>query len=544
MPATDNFFRDLKGMHVVFAVSAVALFGVTIWMLAVDHSEEWHDYQKAQFRIDAERLQRASKEVKTPEYNAAIKQLNENRSQAKARLEEQGAELGELQSELASLDRDLDLANRETKDRRQYRDVARANYDLGISVQADEETLAGYKKAFEEQKSLVDAAELDLQQKQSAYDEALFRLKQEQSETEEIEANLKQLTADSERIRKALNVIQPENKFSRFKRNMMEWPIIDGFNSHLRIQQDWLPDLKIKLGMAETARFDRCRTCHQSVDVVEAGNVPAFPFGHPSSDSIGNWFDEKAFPHPFATHPNPALYLTAASPHPVARFGCTICHEGQGSGTDFSNAAHYPNDPYQHEEWEHEFHFATNHYWEYPMLPKRFEESSCLKCHHKVVELGVNPTFGASAPKVYDGFQLVRQFGCFGCHQINGFQGNVSIGPDIRLEPATEAEAKIIADDPGRVAGTMRKVGPALRHIESKTTPSFVEYWTEEPKRFRPATRMPQFFDLTNQHDEVAKRLQPVEIAALTQYLFAKSEPLELMQPAEAYQPDTGCTPG
>jgi hypothetical protein len=60
--------------------------------------------------------------------------------------------------------------------------------------------------------------------------------------------------------------IEPTNLVSSWKRAMMELPIIDGFNSHLRIVQDWMPRLSQTLGMAEIARFDRCRSCHQNID--------------------------------------------------------------------------------------------------------------------------------------------------------------------------------------------------------------------------------------------------------------------------------------
>jgi hypothetical protein len=55
------------------------------------------------------------------------------------------------------------------------------------------------------------------------------------------------------------------------KRKFMEWPIINGFNSHLKIvQTDSTPH---QAGMATTARFDHCRTCHLAIDRIEAGNA-------------------------------------------------------------------------------------------------------------------------------------------------------------------------------------------------------------------------------------------------------------------------------
>ena len=90
------------------------------------------------------------------------------------------------------------------------------------------------------------------------------------------------------------------------------------------------------------------------------------------------------------------------------------------------------------------------------MFPERLREAACLKCHHDVIELGVNATYGATAPKAVEGWNLIRQYGCFGCHEINGFDGKRRIGPDLRLEPTEEEEAKY-ASDPNLV----REIGRA-----------------------------------------------------------------------------------
>ena len=174
-------------------------------------------------------------------------------------------------------------------------------------------------------------------------------------------------------------------------------------------------------------------------------------------------------------------------------------------------------------EWADEHKWFDNHFWERPMNPKRFEESSCIKCHVNVTELAVNPKFGPTAPKVARGHRLVETYGCFGCHEIQGFEATKIIGPDLRLEPNTPEEADAIAADPNQVAGKMRKVGPSLRHLALKVDAGFVASWTEEPKRFRPTTRMPQFFKLDNQSDVHGQKFNPVEIAAITHYLLAKS---------------------
>jgi cytochrome c2 len=145
----------------------------------------------------------------------------------------------------------------------------------------------------------------------------------------------------------------------------------------------------------------------------------------------------RGFPHPFTSHPRLDLYVSDSSPHKMGTFACTICHDGQGSATDFEWASHTPNNTEDAREWMRDYGWFDNPHWIYPMYPKRFAESACLKCHHEVVELEPSQRFpDAPAPKVTHGYHLVRKYGCFGCHEVNGFDGPLKrVGPDLRLEP-------------------------------------------------------------------------------------------------------------
>ncbi|HUG91713.1 MAG TPA: c-type cytochrome [Planctomycetaceae bacterium] len=581
MPADETFWRPLRRMHVVFAVSCVALLAVTIWMLGEDHKAEWHAHADTVDRIQALKFERqlAQENAKSDRERierifASIEDLREPtladelREQFRTyeddasyvdkvqRLIDWVAEhktdqqrISDLESEIADLARREDLLARAVRLERAERDKARADFDLSVARGDGASAQERFKSIAEREQRDVDRAELEHEQVLAQLDALKAELAQATKVRDTLHAALDKELAEARRIDEARQKVAPDDLLSRGKRKVMQWPIIDGFNSPHKIDQIWLPDLKQRLGMAHTQRYDRCRTCHRLIGEVEAGNVPAFPHGHPTSDDPADWVAAGAFPHPYATHPNPDLYLTASSPHPAEEFGCTGCHQGQGSGTSFSNASHAPNDPHEQHVWHHEYGYHSNHFWEYPMLPERFRESACLRCHHNVVELGVHPKFGASAPQAYRGYQLVSKYGCFGCHEIHGFEAGRSIGPDLRLEPETEQERRELADDPAARPGKMRKVGPSLRHIASKTTPEWVQFWTEEPQRFRPTTRMPQFFKLANQvnweshathaklasgseldlvadADPVAARFQPVEIAGVAQYLFDKSQPM------------------
>ena len=584
MPANEEYLRSPKLMHRVFCGSSLLLLLTTVWMMWADYNDEWRGYQRNAFKYQAGRLQARQASMKSAtEHVARVTELESHREQAKRELaaldkalkdgkltlkdfdsEEEPEQFRALRDRLKPVfdrlgkdeltveefpsestrrkavqdARDNESNHlRDLKLQRAKRDVARADYNLGIRDSLPKDALTPVESKYRDLESLVEKMEAKFSTLKKETIDAKAYLSEITAPLDQIEKELKAEETSLGLVHAAINRIDPDTWLSSNKRKLMLVPIVEGFNSPERVTQDWMPGLKFSLGgMTQVERFDRCRTCHSLIDVVDdtvtTSIAGAFPHGKELKDG--------KYPHPYASHPNLGLYLSATSPHPLPKFGCTVCHEGQGSGTSFANASHTPNDPAQAEVWaaNPQAKWFDNHFWERPMNPKRFEESSCIKCHINVVELGVNEKFGATAPKVVRGHKLVQTYGCFGCHEISGFDGSKIIGPDLRLEPSTAAEAAEIAKDPNQVAGKMRKVGPSLRHLASKADAGFVAHWTEEPKRFRPTTRMPQFFKLDNQSDDTAVKYNPVEIAAMSHYLLKKSETLETLAPVEGYKPD------
>lgn len=267
----------------------------------------------------------------------------------------------------------------------------------------------------------------------------------------------------------------------------------------------------------------------------------------------------RGFAQPYSSHPRLDLFVGSGSPHKAATFACTICHEGQGSATQFKWASHSPDSVRQGEEWTRDHGWFDNGHWIFPMPSKRFMESTCLKCHHDVVDLKPSQRFpDPPAPKVTHGYDLLRKYGCYGCHEINGYDGPAKrIGPDLRIEPNFFAAAQQLRavlkadggeawnglntderrwidqvaghpeDDSARrrivemltddakqptprfspvahklagalkdveTPGDLRKPGPSLRHAASKLDDEFMYDWIRAPKHFRPNSRMPQFF--------------------------------------------------
>ncbi len=75
--------------------------------------------------------------------------------------------------------------------------------------------------------------------------------------------------------------------------------------------------------------------------------------------------------------------------------------------------------PQQRQRWRDELGWSANPHWDFPMLARRFHQSRCLPCHQNVTDLEPSRRFpDAPAAKLVAGYQLVRQYGCFGCHEI------------------------------------------------------------------------------------------------------------------------------
>ena len=234
----------------------------------------------------------------------------------------------------------------------------------------------------------------------------------------------------------------------------------------------------------------------------------------------------------YRAHPRLDLFVDSNSPHPMEKFGCTTCHAGQGSATEFALASHTPDNAVQEHHWQDKHGWAASHNWDFPMLSNRFTESSCLKCHHQVTDL-IRDGNKAEAPKLLKGYDLVKEVGCFGCHEIQGVKRGRWIGPDLRLEPSpalallSPADQQKAKSDPTNPPGTQRKVGPSLRRLAEKTDEKWTRQWILAPRDFRHDTKMPHFYGLsTNSPDvlpEDQKAFPATEIHSISHYLLRES---------------------
>jgi len=193
-----------------------------------------------------------------------------------------------------------------------------------------------------------------------------------------------------------------------FKANFPEWRDYQNKYNELvaKLPQKVKPtEIGIKqIWVQSLDRIDRCTTCHLGI------KEPAL----------------KDAPQPFRTHPE--------IHHDIDELGCTSCHDGQGSATDFKEA-----------------HGQTE-YWDQPVLPVKYMEASCGKCH-KEPEVH-------EAPMLTLGRKLIAEYNCAGCHKIDGFT---------------------------------KQWVPPLDGVGAKVNSGWLVGWLKNPKGYWDHTHMPNF---------------------------------------------------
>ena len=580
MAATDKFFRNQKWLDMAFAVSSILMLVSVIMMLAQDYFREFKDEQRVFRDVEAKVAQRLALD-QIPD-SETIDNAEDAVTEAIEVRKSKDKEVADLKKKIATL--------------RPEKEKLDANV---LAIKADQESITSflyidveeYGKAHPSGDAADSATAIRYRKDLAKIDDDLFKaIAKRDDKAQELSETQKKIDDIDEDLSTKVSILKKLNdRFDSLVKlaGKKQWSwgdsfrsvwLIEGFASPTKIYQITNNDYPINYNFKEVTRFDRCQTCHMGIDrpahtierltslrditpeqVDKLGDARA-QLAH-RRETLSGMPDAKQVPtelklgtvsktrltdsriKEFAVHPRLDLFVGADSKHPMEKFGCTTCHAGQGSSTSFLWASHTPNAPLQGDKWKKEFGWFHLHAgdWEYPMLPKRFVESSCVKCHHQMTDL-IGSDDKNEAPKLLRGYNLVRDNGCFGCHEIAGRNGGKSVGPDVRLESSppfeelTAVEQARVDADPDTKPGNMRKVGPSLYRLAEKSNPEWTAKWIRAPREFRPDTKMPHFYGVSNNDKEAletAKKRYPemvdqsefpdAEIQAITYYLFQLS---------------------
>lgn len=272
------------------------------------------------------------------------------------------------------------------------------------SVNHSEETL----KEIHELEEKISKSEVQIQGAKHKREELLKKIAKVTSEVDKYTKQIETFTEDMEKVQKELVSISQKRPT-------------------LQVQQVYFEDMN---------EADRCMSCHLGI----------------------NRTDGVSSEQPFTTHPNRELYLGA---HPPERFGCILCHKGQGRATASPEKAH-----------------GEVEYWLTPTLRGSEAQASCIKCHSE--ESNLQGALVASK-----GQKLYRDLGCYGCHTTKGFE---------------------------KYNG--EKIAPDLLELPSKVSAEWLPEWIQNPKRFRPDTKMPDF------------KFSNDEAVAIAAYLWQNASPI------------------
>ncbi len=455
-PAQYEEVYNVHRLNWWFVISALALLVTAIWMVADDYTREWKQVQRGFNKAEVTELEARLGETEAAVDAAALEDVQARMAAAEQGLADRRAEVRAAEQELDTLEGAWYRADQEYRFAKAIFDVKRYDFEEARAHGASRaEKLGG--EVGELRAKLVDLQDA-AKEATRARDGAQSKLDLLTADRDQALAERDALFDDARKIEQRIDELG-----ANFKNQFRNAPLVDFMNPSIKVKQVVIDDLKLDVNFTEIPRTDRCMSCHVTVD------TPGYEHHE----------------QPFRTHPNLDLYLASTSAHPMAEFGCTVCHAGRGWGTTFKTAAHTPNNHAQEEEWKEEYGWEEMHHWPHPMRLAAETESACFKCHTEEFHVG-------GAERLNQARYMYFQAGCYGCHATKGYEG-------------------------------LRRSGPSLERIATKTTPDWAYLWIMDPPAFRPS-RMPKFFGLSNTSTPEDEARARVEVGAIVEYLFKHSE--------------------
>ncbi len=573
MPVPTDTLYNLDRLNRWFAVSSLGLFASILWIIWVDYDRPWRGFQDDYMVAQGTLAHLAYLETQTEGYQSIIAAARGDLEEARVVAKQRADERAELDRGFKTEKAKLDQVNIEYGNADAVVQVTRSEYEVALSEYgSDAPETAVVRDALDRQESELVALRMTKEGIEDAQKSIRTQIEEIDGDATDAAKRLGKLervaldAAEKERQYTSILIKSVINA------PLLDFTAPKGTPARHEIRQIVLPDVRQELNYLQTYTTDRCTTCHVAIadpsfsrgdlarrferalpavneallregkaplplpavpelpgedsPELEPGRVTEF-WDYLSADQQADYFSELSglinaylsatgrkeinVPDALLAHPNLDLFVHVDSPHPAARMGCTVCHEGNPQETDFVNAAHTPVDHHQEEEWKEKYYITAafipamtfetvEHYWDRPMHPPKYSEAGCAKCHSRISD--ISEFRGESQAKSLNlGRDLFTRVGCIDCHHVDEI-------------------------------GVQRKVGPDLRRIAAKLPRPFTESWIFHPKRFRPSTWMPHLFMQENNGPGSENLLDrdPIlrtetEVTAIADYLYALSQP-------------------
>jgi mono/diheme cytochrome c family protein len=463
-----------------FFWTALALTAVFLWMVVADYSRDWKRIQRAFMRLDARMTREAALAARQKALGEQHAKLIGELRAARQEVANHQANLRTLEARMGKLEPRIYLADMQYKFTKASFDAARYKYEDALAnrpgaAPAARREVENLRKELDERSLQLATLKKDQAELEVAVDGINKRRK-------EIESSVEKLTSEYRLARSKFVGLQQDTLFQ-----LRNSPILDMINPSLRIQQIQLPEQYNNVNFMHIPRVDRCTTCHIAAD--------------------RKGFEDPKIPMVLRSHSRIDRMVGSESVHPAMTFGCTPCHGGRDRATSFWSAGHSPETVAQERSWEKRFDWEFDRFNENPVLPLKYAEAGCYRCHAAETNFPEAPTLDA-------GMRTIETLGCWGCHRIEGLEKQ-----------------------------HLPRVGPSLEKVASKVSRDWATRWVMDPPAFRANTRMPTFFYQENFVDvsgprpptvaqkamnELGRVENDTMVNAIVAYLFDASKPAEV----------------
>ena len=468
MSKQPESFYNINKLHLIFAVLAVLLLVILVWVFVQDSDKSWKIYQRAYLTYDIERTRvkydAAFNALMTnDEYKFLVDELKKAQADFKA-----GCAMEDLTRTIEKLQTQRKLADQESKFAKAHFDAAVYSYEKADNAQSSDakrkwQDLENFRKQKDDWKRKTEDFDSQIKANEA-------RIEVCSQNVRELERKERLIEKQTGLLERKLKKIDPDKMsfINRIANMVRDLPVLDLSSPKYKIEQIVLTDITDDMKLKQVPKVERCTTCHKGITNPDFKNAP----------------------QPLTTHPNLEMFLANDSVHPIEDFGCTVCHGGRGRGTSFNSSVHTPSSEEQAKEWHKKYDWQEFHHWEEPMLPASYTQASCFKCHS-------GQEWIPGAEKLNLGLHVIEKAGCYNCHNIEKYQ-------------------------------SWPKSGPDLTKLASKISKNWAYKWILDPKSFRPDTWMPSYFNQANTSDPASKARASQEIHAMVAYLFAGSASFDM----------------
>jgi cytochrome c2 len=450
---------DTKVLNKLFAVISVVFLLTVVWMVFDDYIRPWKAVQVKALDIERQKIQEKIKQVEGTIDNQQLEQVKAKIAEAEKQVEARKAELNKANERIAEIERKIYVQNMVNGINGSQAGAFQFKYEHAL-MENHPEDAKKLKVKFDDYK-LKEVEGKDklkgLQADEAAAQEVVKTILSAQTEAEK---ELKNLFADRDRLQLAMSQVEKNPIWA-----LRNAPFIDFLDPTIKIRQYVITNATNDMYFQQIPKIDRCTTCHVFID-------------RPGYEDQEN---------PYKTHPKiDSLAVGVNSAHPAKDFGCTSCHGGVGDRVnDFNSPAHIPQNEEQAKVWKEKYHWHEPHKVPQPMLPLQYTEGMCMKCHKEQERIPMGD-------KVNHGRQLIEQYGCYGCHKIEGWQH-------------------------------LKKPGPSLQKITAKVSKNWIKNWIWSPKAFNPMSKMPSYFNQANNSTPEFKAKNMAEVNAMAEYIYQTS---------------------